>query len=353
MIRNVILTILALFFIVGTALPLIRLDPWWIRMFDFPRAQIAVGGTIVLGIGLAVWGFRGGVHLALLGVLAICMIYQVSQMLPYTAIASKQVLPASNAPSGGTFSLLIANVLMTNRDSSRFLGLVEEYDPDMILTVETDGWWEQQLRVLEEEYPHTVKMPLENTYGMLLYSRLTLVEPEVRFLLEPDIPSIRTGAVLASGRPVQLRFVHPRPPAPQEATESTQRDAELLLVGREVKDLGQPVIVAGDLNDVAWSHTTRLFQEVSGLLDPRRGRGMYSTFSANNPFMRWPLDHVFHSNHFKLIELDRLPAFGSDHFPVFIKLNLEAGAEQQQERPEADPEEQQEATEKIEKGIEQ
>ena len=32
--------------------------------------------------------------------------------------------------------------------------------------------------------------PQENTYGMLLYSRRELIEPQVAFLIEPDVPSI-------------------------------------------------------------------------------------------------------------------------------------------------------------------
>jgi hypothetical protein len=106
-------------------------------------------------------------------------------------------------------------------------------------------------------------------------------------------------------------------------------------------------VVAGDLNDVAWSHTTTLFLRLSGLLDPRVGRGLYSTFNANIPWLRYPLDHVFHANCFTLIDLQRLEHIGSDHFPICITLHYEPAATAEQPPLAAEPRQEEEAQEKL------
>jgi len=202
---------------------------------------------------------------------------------------------------------------------------------------------------LEQEYPFTLKHPLDNAYGMLLYSRLPLIGGRVEFLVQEDVPSMHARVELRSGDQVELHFLHPRPPAPGENDESTERDAELLIVGKGIGESREPVIVAGDLNDVAWSHTTRLFQKISGLLDPRRGRGSFNTFHAKYPWLRFPLDHVFHSAHFKLVRLERQPYFGSDHFPILAVLSFEPEARHDQEVPSADEKNHEEADERIER----
>lgn len=274
-------------------------------------------------------------------------------MLPYTVLMPRQVLSAESHSDDVRLRLLVANVLMKNRESKAFLDIVREYDPDVILTVETDAWWEEALSALETDYPHTLKNPLDNTYGMLVHSRLKMIDPEIRFILKDSIPSMHMQVVLPSDDRVFMHFVHPDPPNPKHATETTERDAELLIVGREAEKRDQPTIVTGDFNDVAWSYTTTLFQKASGLLDPRIGRGMYNTYNAKNPLLRWPLDHVFHSDHFKLVRMERGPAWGSDHFPIFIELSLEPGAETEQEEPDANGSEEKQIDEMIEDGKQQ
>ncbi len=83
-----------------------------------------------------------------------------------------------------------------------------------------------------------------------------------------------------------------------------------------------PVLVAGDFNEVGWSHNIKVFQQISGLKDIRHGRGFYNTFDATSFIMRWPLDYIFVDAAFKVIDVERLPAFGSDHFPYYAQLSL-------------------------------
>lgn len=325
------------FAIAATALPIVRSRAWWVRIFDFPRLQIlflAAGALVALVLS----GERSNAwHVAFAGLLGAALAYQAFMMFPYTVLARRQVQEARRAGEDNAIAFLFANVLMENRNAQRLLDIVREEEPDVILAVEADAWWERSLEPLVRTHPYVVRQPQDNTYGMLLYSRLELVDPQVKFLVQDDVPSVHARVRLRGGMLVELRCLHPRPPAPQEAKDSTPRDAELIVVGRELRGSRVPAIVLGDLNDVAWSRTNYEFQEISGLLDPRVGRGFYHTFHARYPFLRYPLDHCFHTRHFRLASFKRLRAFGSDHFPVGIRLSYEPDAAATQEEPHDTP----------------
>ena len=351
---KVVLRLLAVSVVAVTLLAFIRTDEWWVRVCDFPRLQIATVGLALLILAVGLRGRLRGADRALACCIAAAVVVQMWFIYPYTSLAHEEVRAAVHPSPGNTLRLFAANVLMSNRDSAALLALIRAQDPDVILLTEPDDRWIDECRSLEATHRFTVLQPQENTYGMALYSRLELVEPEVLFRIEPGIPSIRTGLRLLGGQLIEFHGVHPRPPGgdppgPRERQDTGPRDAELLLIAREVKGRGGPVVIAGDFNDVAWSHTSRRLQRIGGLLDPRVGRGLFGTFDARLPLLRYPLDHVFHTEHFTLAGLRRLPAGGSDHFPMLATLCFEPQTEQPRGVPTPKPSDQQRANELVEK----
>ncbi|WP_230660003.1 endonuclease/exonuclease/phosphatase family protein [Psychrobacter sp. I-STPA10] len=349
---------LAAFIVFVTVWGLLPFDHWWIRAVDFPRIQFIVLGVVAwLGMLLLTgsWAVWTAWQWLLLVALSIAIAFQLRMVLPYTVLWKKEVRKASMSAEAPQLKIMVSNVLTPNNNTAALLQRIQDKQPDILITLETDQKWQRALASIETDYPYTVKVPLENLYGMHLYSKFELVDPEVKYLIVDDIPSIHTQLRLDNETLIWLYCLHPMPPSPTEADKSTTRDAELLLVGQHIKENQQTAILAGDLNDVAWSKTTRMFQRISGLLDPRIGRQFINTFHVNYPFLRWALDHIFHSPSFTLVAIERLESIGSDHFPVLTTLQYEPEVcvEQIQAAPKATAEDKVETKETIEEGVDE
>lgn len=333
-------------------IPLIKNDYWAFRVFEYPRLQKLFLNLVLIISYSSVFTAFSTFELVFLAVLAANTIYLFYQIYPFTILAKPVIFKAGRTDLKNRVKIISSNVFQDNKNTQGCLQMLYKNDPDIILLLETDQFWYSNTKELKEKYPYHVLAPQENTYGMLLYSKLELIQPQVRFLVDDQIPSILTQVKLASEMSFELYCVHPTPPVPGENSHSTERDKELLIVAKQVKESGKPSIVIGDLNDVAWSYTTDLFTKISGLLDPRIGRGFFNTFHAKLPFLRFPLDHVFCSTDFKLVKLARLDNFSSDHFPILTILQYEHQAQWQQNEPQADEQELALAEEKINKPTE-
>lgn len=347
-----ILIFLSIFFIIGTLLPVLQLDIWWAQIFIFPRIQISFILALLIILWLIFFRFRNTINVIMIALLGISLFYQGFRIYPYTYFSRTQTDTAEMQDSLTSLSAVSSNVYMKNHDYQSLLQVIDEKDPDLVLLLETDRWWQTKMDTLKNEYPYTVSDPLDNTYGMLLYSKLKLEDAEVKYMMEDSIPSMHAYVILPSGQRVRLYCLHPRPPVPPESKNSTERDAELLLTGKMVVERREPAIVMGDLNDVAWSYTTRLFLKTSQMLDPRIGRGFYNTFSAELPLMRWSLDHVFHTEDFQLNRIEVLPYVGSDHFPIYFSLSYQPDETEEQEPLEHTTAKEKDTVEKkIKKGL--
>src|SRR5687768_11667172 len=250
---------------VVTLMPFVPVPHGAVRVCDFPRQQTALLAAVLLVVTVAAVGatpFGLAVRAVLLLVLAVQLVY----ILRFTPVWRVQSVAAADGEANdhNTFSVLSSNVKMSNRDYDRTIALVRERRPDIAVFMETDAPWFEALSVLKDEYKFVVNRAQDNAYGMVLMSRLPLEEVEVRCLLTDGVPSISAAVRLPDGRRFRLNAVHPEPPVPY--ADSVGRDAELALVAELVKEDSLPAVVTGDLNDVAWSPTTRRFQRLSGML---------------------------------------------------------------------------------------
>ncbi len=305
---------------------------WWLKVLDFPRQQTFLISLLCLLL-FAIINRRWNFWSVFFSVgLVISLGLQAYYIFPYTPLAKEEVaqadlgqtnLSAERQVKKARVSLVIANVYMKNRNAAAFLDIVERAAPDMILAMETDTWWENALEPLQAHYPYSLTYPMDNTYGMLLYSKHPLIEPKIMFLQHEEVPSFHTKIRLANGQMFYFHGVHPVPPVYSKHPDNKgEKEEELVEVGDMVAQHQMPVMVAGDFNDVAWSHTSRLFQIEGQLHDMRVGRCFCNSFDARSLFLRWPLDHVYVTKEFEALKMERLDAFGSDHFPIYVQFTL-------------------------------
>lgn len=189
MLEGILLASTGLFAFV-TLLPLWRHRAWWVRVWEFPRLQLATLLAVLLVAQAPLLDYGQPWHLLASLTSAACLIYQLWWIAPYTRLWRNEVLRAEPDAPGPRIRVMATNVLGPNRQAERLLALVHEYRPDVLVTLETDSWWEAHLDQLSDDYPHSIRCPQDNLYGMHVYSRLPLEEPELKFLVEDDVPSM-------------------------------------------------------------------------------------------------------------------------------------------------------------------
>ncbi|WP_421782101.1 endonuclease/exonuclease/phosphatase family protein [Kiloniella litopenaei] len=310
---------LTLLCFLASVLPFVPIPHGIFRIFDFGRLQILTISFVTLVSVVAVLP-RDHYCYTLVGLLSVSVFIELFHIIRFTPFWWQQSarFEPDKHDNATTFKMLVCNVKQSNRNHDKLISIIDDCDPDILVLMETDQIWVDAMAGVADRYGYQLSCPQDNSYGMFLLSRLELTKGDIRFLLNDSIPSFHCRFRFEGGDEFDLIAIHPDPPVPHRDTIG--RDAEILVAGKKARYRKRPLVVAGDLNDVAWSSTTRRFLRVSRLLDPRQGRGMFNSFDARFPFLRWPLDHIFHSEEFELVAIRRQPFMGSDHFPMYYEL---------------------------------
>lgn len=336
--------------LLSSVLPYINHSHWFFRGFEYGKIQLLFLQAITLFFSFIFLNKPSTLSVILQVLTIICIILHLIDLYKFTPFY-KVVQKKHCEKSSEKIIAISANVYQENNDFDKFNQLITKYNPDVFLTIESDATWDKALKHFDQDYKFSVKVPLDNTYGMHLFSKIRIIEHQVHYFVANDLPSIEAKMLTNDGYEFTFFGVHPPPPSPTEEENSKERDGELLSVAKRIKEINDTSIIIGDFNNVAWAKSSIFFRKASETLDGRMGRGFISTFHAKYWFLRFPIDLLFHTTDVFIDELKSLEYFGSDHFPIYAKFFINKMIEVQEEHVEnLENEENEEINDLIEEG---
>src|SRR5690606_6870624 len=144
-----------------------------------------------------------------------------SDLWPFTPLGRKMIKTVPYNEEVG-INILVANVYQYNKEFGKLISLVKSIKPDLAFFVETDKAWEKGLKEIENDYPTQIKIPKDNTYGLILYTRMEITRQEINYLIDEEVPSLEIDLKLRNGEIITIYAIHPTPPVPSENDKSTQ-----------------------------------------------------------------------------------------------------------------------------------
>jgi endonuclease/exonuclease/phosphatase (EEP) superfamily protein YafD len=224
------------------------------------------------------------------------------------------------APGATTVKLLVSNVYFRNRQYAKLLRLIDREQPDVVGLVEVNSRWLRKVARLRAAYPYHFEIPDEAIIGLALYSKLPLTNARVLRDDESGTPTIAATMATPDG---EIEFILAHPASPLDTDHVRRRNAQLRALGRHVRGLHRPVVVAGDLNSTMWNQNYRKFAEQGNLHNARAGRGIGPTWPAVWP-LGVPIDHILGTAAVRFRSFHVLESIGSDHLPVSAEFSLRA-----------------------------
>ena len=179
---------------------------------------------------------------------------------------------------------------------------------------------------LRKTYPYSIILPRLDLYGLALYSKVPFSKIDTFFYnnIPAIVASLGRDSFERGDQNLVVVSTHTEPPL---GNSSYRRLKEHLMnLAARLETIKNPIFLVGDLNVVSWSNEIQEFRAMTNLSDSRRG--FMPTYPTNAFAMfSLPIDHIFHSDHFKCIDFKTLSCGSSDHIGIEASFQLATGTQ--------------------------
>ncbi|NLF25164.1 MAG: endonuclease/exonuclease/phosphatase family protein [Deltaproteobacteria bacterium] len=229
-----------------------------------------------------------------------------------------------NTPAEEPFrlKLLYANLLRENPHKTAFKELIAAQQADLVMLLELTPEWSKSL-AMEEYYPFRHEILSAGYFGLGLYSKFPLGEKIVENLGDFTPPVIIAEVDAGRGGVFEVVLFHAWPPLSAGAWDGHFATHRRVLM--HVKHSAKELIMAADFNATPFASVYRAMLGHGRLQNAMHGFGLLRTWQAQYWYLRFTIDHVLYRGNFVVDSFERLPATGSDHFPLLVQFRRTQG----------------------------
>ena len=197
---------------------------------------------------------------------------------------------------------------------------------DIVVLQEASEHTENLAVSLRDLYPHQVIRLHMRTAGVVIISRLDIIEEKVKILNGPIFENIVVRLAFKfkeNEEPLIMYALHALPPVTPKYF--AQRNFEIIEVAKLVaEEKFDPVVMVGDWNITPYSPYFKKILKVSKLKYQAKGFLLSPSwpYFAGLSFLKIPIDHLLFSESFSFVNKKVLSSFGSDHHAVLTELSF-------------------------------
>ncbi len=299
-------------FLIGSLWPLISADVLLADYLGQYRLQLCMAYAVTGVLFFIFKRFKGA--LFIIAILAMNLLW-----IGFALQRSEEnKIIENNSFKNETIKVLSFNIWHKNADQLAVINLIKQQNPDIVWLQEVHKRYRKEIiEAFEKEY--YIHVPPQRS---VLDSPIMLTKypfkPVRLGKLNQHLPLLHVK-INWQGNPIHFLGTHLHSPRTQERLIHRNRQLKYMekYFYSALKD--EQVIFAGDMNTAAWRPVFQSFLKEAGLSTTESLFHLPLTWSSRLPtLLAIPLDHILTT--FCTQSLKKLPATGSDHYPVIATL---------------------------------